>query len=366
MKTFGAILVLSACLLLATAVYAAEKEEVMLRDGTTAMVEVVETTSDSVTVKFKTKDGVEGQTRLKAVSMDAVNFYNIRRRHMEKTVENHVRLAIFCGGAGDFNRAKRQMDLARAIEPDLDEKLAERPDILEKIAAKIFEAVLAHEKGGDVQLAHEVASRLVSKLPETKSAESARAWLKKHEAEHEKNRLAEENAKAVAIEKEATAETKAELKAQEKVLKPIRDLIDKGHKLNAVGQQEKSQSKAKSAYDAAASEYRKALQRAGKEKGRKDVPAGTMAELDTLEAKAKAECVDSYLNAANVELGRGNTSGAKKYAKKALEVDPGNARAEQMKTQAEMATTDRFYLDEIRGRRPRGGGGGGGGGGGRR
>jgi hypothetical protein len=31
-----------------------------------------------------------------------------------------------------------------------------------------------------------------------------------------------------------------------------------------------------------------------------------------------------------------------------------------MKTKAQMATTDKFYLDEIRGRRPRGGGGGGG------
>jgi len=366
MKILAAILVLSLCLAASTAALAA-KEEVMLRDGTTGMVEVLSTTPDSVTVKAKSKSGAVVQAKLLARNMDPMSFYTIRRKHMEKTVENHVRLAIFCAGWGDFNRAKRQMDLAREIEPDLDEKLAERPDILEKIAAKVFEAVLAHEKDGNLELAHEVASRLVSKLPETKTADRARAWLKKNEVKYEEKRVADEKAKEAAVEKEATAESKAELKAQEKILKPIRDLIDKGHKYNAAGQQQKSQSQAKSAYDAAAGEFKKALQRTGKELGKKDVPAGTGEELGKLEEQARSECVDAYLNAANVDLGRGNTSGAKKYADKALEVDPGNARAEEMKTRAELATTDKLYLDEVRGRRPRGGGGAGrAGGGGRR
>ena len=48
--------------------------------------------------------------------------------------------------------------------------------------------------------------------------------------------------------------------------------------------------------------------------------------------------------------------------RKALEVDPGNKRAEEMKTRAQMATTDKLYLDEVRGRRSGGGGGRGGGG----
>jgi tetratricopeptide (TPR) repeat protein len=359
MKILATILGLSLVLAASGAVLAAEKEEVMMRDGTTALVEVVETTPDSVTVKFKTKTGASGQAKLRAVNMDFISFYDIRRRHMEKTVENHVRLAVFCAGWGDFNRARRQMDLARAIDPELDQKLAERPDILEKIAAKVFESVLAHEKEGNLELAHEVASRLVSLLPETKTADRARAWLKEREAEYEKNRVAEESAKEAAAEKAEAAESKADLKAQEKILKPIRTTLDRAHKMNAAGQQEKSQNKAKSAYEAAAAEYKKALGQVRKAKDRKDLPAGTGDELGRLEEQAIHECVDSYLNAANVELGRGNTSGAKKYAEKALEVDPGNKRAEEMKTRADLATTDKLYLDEIRGRRPRGGGGGG-------
>ena len=66
MKILATILGLSLVLAASGAVLAAEKEEVMMRDGTTALVEVVETTPDSVTVKFKTKTGASGQAKLRA------------------------------------------------------------------------------------------------------------------------------------------------------------------------------------------------------------------------------------------------------------------------------------------------------------
>ncbi|MEN8148873.1 MAG: hypothetical protein ABFS86_03565 [Planctomycetota bacterium] len=346
-KILGAILALGFCLLAADAAVA--KDEVMLRDGTTALVEVLETTPDTVKVKFKSRSGAEGEAVLRAANMDVVNFYTIRRKYMETTVENHVKLAVFCFRSGDFNRAKRQWDLAVNLDPELVAKLEERPDIVEKIAAAIFEGVLDFERKGDIESAHRVASRLVARIPEAPSSDKAREWLKNHEAEHEANRVKQEEAKA----EEAAKEEQEELAANEKILKPVREFIDKGHKYNAAGLQEKSSSRSRSAYDAAASQFLKAIERTRKEKGEKDVNPALADALGKLEAQAVSECVDSFLNAGNVSLGSGNSSGAKKYAEKALEVDPGNKRAQDLKTKAEMAATDKFYLDDIRDRRPR-------------
>ena len=140
---------------------------------------------------------------------------------MEKTVENHVKQAVFCFENGDFNRAKRQWDLATNLEPELKAKLEERPDIREKIAASVFAAIERHTKAGNMELAHDVASRLVERLPETPSAEKARKWLKEHEAAYEAKRAADEETKA----KEVVKDEKKEVAAHEKILKPIRDVI---------------------------------------------------------------------------------------------------------------------------------------------
>ena len=73
----------------ATAAFA-EQEMVILRDGISGMAEVVKTEPDSITVRFQTKDGTSGETRLLASRVDPHNFFAIRHSHMEKTVENHI------------------------------------------------------------------------------------------------------------------------------------------------------------------------------------------------------------------------------------------------------------------------------------
>jgi len=146
MRSVTAFLALTLCLVLTPTALGAENEEIMLKDGFTAMVEVVETGPEHVTVKFVTKDGKAGQTKLHANALDPHCFYDIRRRHMEKTVENHVKLAVFCVSAGLFRRARGQMDAARAIDPDVDKKIEAAPEIMEGIANHLAEAARRHHE----------------------------------------------------------------------------------------------------------------------------------------------------------------------------------------------------------------------------
>ena len=67
MRVLPTVLALIVCLSILPAAVAQEekkvvKEEVMLRDGTTAMVQVVKTEPQHITVKFTTKPGASGQT----------------------------------------------------------------------------------------------------------------------------------------------------------------------------------------------------------------------------------------------------------------------------------------------------------------
>ena len=169
MRALPAIVLAILCLTFATTASAADKHEIILKTGQTAMLEVVETTADSVTVKFA-KGGTKGQTKLNADALDPHCFYNVRRSLMEATAENHIRLAIFCATNGLFNRAKYQVQLAEALDPGVVEKIKKMPDVMEKIAAKLAEAAKKAYKAGDKKLALDLASRIATKFPETATA----------------------------------------------------------------------------------------------------------------------------------------------------------------------------------------------------
>ena len=358
--TIRAVLVPLLCVAIAAAAFAATKEEVILRDGTTGMVEVVETAPDSITVKFKTEQ-VEGQTKLMAIRVDPSNFYDIRRRYMESTAENHIQLAMFCIENGLFNRGKHQVEAAKAIDPEILDKIGADPQLMEKIAARFLSSARGHEKSGNLELAHEIACRVATKFPETKAADEARAWLAELEAKGEAQHAEKEKAREERIAGEEKEERKAELKKQEKVLKPIRKTMEKGRKLNAAGLQEKSQSKARSAYDKAAAAFVSALGAIERETKKAGDDTDLVAALADLDKEARGDAVEAYLNAGNVELGRSSLPAALKYADKALAVDPESSAAKAFQQSVQAAGTDLFWLQEIRDRRPRGAGGGGGG-----
>ena len=77
------------------------------------MAEILSTEPDSVRVKAVRK-GVEIEAVVPVIRLDPISFYEIRRRHMESTPENHVLLAIHCVENGMLNQARFQLDMARA------------------------------------------------------------------------------------------------------------------------------------------------------------------------------------------------------------------------------------------------------------
>ena len=68
---------------------AGESTEVMLKSGHAGMVEVLETTPDSVTLRGM-KSGVAVTVKMRATDLDPTSFYDVRNRFMESTAENEL------------------------------------------------------------------------------------------------------------------------------------------------------------------------------------------------------------------------------------------------------------------------------------
>ena len=115
----------------------AEKEEMILRDGTTGYANVLETKADSVKIAFK-KDGADVSLVLKADKIDPHCFYTIRNKHMERTAANHFALGIYCAENGLSNRAKHQIDVAKSIDSEYVEKQKAIPGLREGVARKVL------------------------------------------------------------------------------------------------------------------------------------------------------------------------------------------------------------------------------------
>jgi tetratricopeptide (TPR) repeat protein len=316
--------------------FAAEKEEVMLKDGLTAMVEVLETGPQSVTVSFVTKEGVKGQTRLHANALDVYSFYEIRRRHMEQTAENHVKLAIFCASNGLFKRAKRQMDEARAIDPEIDTKIENLPDVMEGIADHLVAAARRHYRAGDLELAYDIASLIATRFPETKGGELARSVLKDLEAEVQAQAERKEEEREAAIQAEKDAAKKKAAQKREKVLAPLEKSLNAGHRAVSMALQQRNQSRAKRAYEAAAQEFTKLLDRI--DKAMKTDDAELVEQLTEMDLTVRKEAVRAWIHAGNVALSRGSRPEAMKYAQAAVAVDPDSSAAKSFMNSVQLAS----------------------------
>jgi hypothetical protein len=338
MRPSAATLTVAICLAISPVVLAAEMEEVMMKDGFTARVEVLETGPETVTVKFRTKGGKTGQTRLRANDMDPYSFYEIRAKHMEKTAENHVKLAIFCASAGLFHRARRQMDAARALDPEIEEKIRKMPEISEGIANHLAEAARRCYRRGEVELCYEIASLVATTLPETAAADRARAVLNQLAAEVKQREEEAEREREAAIEREKDREKKKEAKHREKVLDPIENSLELGRKYLSAGLMEKNQTRAKRAYESAATEFTKLLDKIDREmKSATDDPV-LLEQLVDLDAKVRKEGVRAYLDAGNVALSRGSRPEAMKYAQAALALDADSNSAKSFLQKVQLAS----------------------------
>jgi tetratricopeptide (TPR) repeat protein len=351
MRALPVLLTLAICLVFSTAVAAAEKEEVMLKDGTTAMVEVVATEAQSVTVKFQTKEGKAGQTKLHADSLDPHSFYQIRKKHMEKTAENHVKLAIFCAGAGLFNRAKAQMDVARALDPKAVEQVKDMPDVMNGIANYLVERARRAYKSGDLERAYEIASLIATRFPETEGGVLARGVLAQLKEETEAAAEKKNEDREAAIKAEEDAEKKKAAKAVDGVLDGLEKKLSMGQNLMHTALQERNQSRARRTYEAAAKEFTSLLGDIDKEMKKAADSPQLLEALVEMDAQVRNEAVSAWIAAGNVLLSRGSQNDAMKCAQKALAIDPDNSSAKSFMNNVQLASSSTDWGRRRGGRR---------------
>ncbi len=325
MKAWTRTLALVICLATAGTAFA-EKELVMLSDGVSGMGEIVSTTEDSIKVKFAV-EGNAAEAVLQASRLDPHNFYTLRRKHMESTVENHVKLAVWCAQEGLFKRAKFQMDRARDIDPEIDTKLKDKPEIMAGIAQRLLDSAKAAYKKGDLELAHELASLLATRFAETEQGEFAAGVLDQLEAKIDEKAATKVAAREKKIQDAADDDAKQAAATRHKAISAIEKEQTSGRKKNRVGLRANNRSTGKRQFEAAVTDFKRALQlvKSARKANADDAELGTM--LDGLEGELKSDCVGAYVNAGNVELWRSNYKGAQDYGKKALEVDPESQAA---------------------------------------
>jgi tetratricopeptide (TPR) repeat protein len=308
----------------------AEKEEMILRDGTSGFVEVLETKANGVKIKFK-KDGSDISLFLKANQIDPHTFYSIRKKHMERTAANHFALAVYCAENGMYNRARHQVDVARSIDPEYVEKQKTSTKVREGVGEKIVARAEMLFNAGKLEEAEEEVQIVLTHLADTAAADDARALLNVIDRA-EADREAEEDAEAIA---KLDAEKQKQADALMKKLKPAKMAYEYGKELAARGLREKNQTRAKKAFDEAGDQLVKALRKARdivtKEKDFEDV-AGRWAAA---EKRIMAEAVEAYVNAGRIALARSSFPEAGKYAQKALQVDPTSAEAKEFENRVE-------------------------------
>jgi len=353
MKTKSALLAITLCLGLAVPAFAG-KEQVMLNDGITGTAEILETTKDSIRVKFS-----KGEAGLPASRLDPHCFYEIRRKYMEESAENHANLALYCAENGLLNQARYQMKLARACDPEIDAKIQADKQVMEKIAKRLAEAAKRHYDAGDLDIAYELVVVIATRLGETSLGPKAIDVLDRLEKEMADKKVADTAARKQAIVDAADATARAAAEGREAIIAGLEKGQAAGNKKVSKGLRLGEKSSAKTAFKQAAGDYEKVLQGIEKAKAAAGEDAALTGMLDDLEKETRKECAHAYVHAGNIELGRESYDNARKLAEQALEVDPGNARAQSLQHAIYAGEQEEEDIRDVRERRRklRGGGG---------
>jgi tetratricopeptide (TPR) repeat protein len=325
MKAWTRNLALAICLAAVSTAFA-EKELVMLNDGVSGMGEIVSTTQDSLTVKFEI-DGNPGEAVLQAKRLDPHSFYGIRSKHMEKTAENHVRLAVWCAESGLFKRAKFQMDRARDLDPEIESKIESDPKIMAGIAQRLVDSAKAAYAKGDLTRAHEIAALQATRFAETEQGQLGPSVLDKLEAEIEAKATEKVAKREKLVQEQADGAAKEEADARDKAMKALEKVQARGRKQNSTGLRANNRTTGKKHFESAANDFKNVLKMIKTRRKSHADDKELMRMLDSLEAQVKGEAVAAYINAGNIELWRENFNGAQNYGKQALEVDPESQAA---------------------------------------
>ncbi|MCE9634237.1 MAG: hypothetical protein K8T90_00905 [Planctomycetes bacterium] len=343
MKIRSAIAAL-AVVVLSVPVLAADKEPLTLSDGVTGMAEILATDAESVTARFVRK-GVDVEAKVRAIRMDPISFYEIRRAHMESTAENHVNLAIHCAENGMLHQARFQMDMARALDPDIEQKFKDRPNLMEAIAARLADAAKRLVADGRLRDAYDVVQVLATRFTETAAAADAYASLDLIET-----KLAERDAARVAARQKKAADAKdaavrAVAEKREAVVAALENQRAGAQKLESQALRQRNTTNAKHGHEAAAEAYAALLTAIGTAKAAATADADLGEMIREVERVVRSEGADALVNVGSVELARSNFDRAEDVAKAALAVDPGSARASSLLESVDIA---REQADELR------------------
>jgi tetratricopeptide (TPR) repeat protein len=342
---FSSAISLALIVLLAPVTLAAD--EIVLRGGGSGIADVVETTEDSIKIKYIMPDGPTATIGLKAHQLDPHNFYTVRNKHMEKTVENHLKLAKFCIETELFSRAKIQINKAKEIDPEKVDLILDDSKVREAIAERLLKYIARELKTGDMAEAEKYIHVLLTRLPETKAAEIARQNLDKVEEARETRQAKAAADRDAAIEAKEDEQEKKDAKEKSKALAPIYKHIDAGEKMSGEALRQKNGSQVKKGMEAAGMHFEAAVRKV--EALRKKV--GDHPELDQLEAEAKADAINCYINAGNVDLSKGSYNQADKYARRALSVDQNSAAAKDFQNRVTAGSAMSGGWGRGRGRR---------------
>lgn len=313
------------CLLLEAPAFA-RMSEVMLKDGTAGIVDVLNTTEDSITVQFERND-VEIKLTLRASELDPHSFYHVRRERMEETADNHLKLAKFCIENALYAQANFQLDLAGKLDPELVADIRKDPELRERIGALVLADARRSLAAGDLENAEYLASQVASRWPETKAAEDAREMLGRVLEQAVKAEAARLEKEAAAVAAASTAEEKRAAEARRNTLAPIHASLDRGLKLQAQARVERNNTNARRAFEASTGEGEKALAQIAAVRARGGSDEALAELLPDLDRAARDLVVDGWVYAGNVLLERGSYVDAEKNANRALAADPGNPKA---------------------------------------
>ena len=301
-------------------------EQITLKDGVTGVVNIIDTTHDSITVSI-VKDDATVTLKLKAGQLDPHSFYEIRRDYMGESAENHLRLALFCVKAGMFARAKYHLNEATALDPAYVKKVEAIPGVVDGVAAAVLKHARLAYDADDLEAAERLAAAVVTRFPESPAAVQAEALLS-HLDDKEQVRETKRRLEVMKSAREAIGEEEdAKLAERNKLLAPIYDRMDLARKMRSQGLRERNTSRARKALEAAGAEYEKVLEIIEKLSEEHSTDRALISVLALGDIHIREDAVSCYVNAGSIMVGRGSYIEAEKLVRRALAIDPDSEDA---------------------------------------
>ena len=351
-SVFTTTLVLALCVTIAGSVAA---EEILLNSGSGIEGEIISVDKDEM--KVKTKDG---EITLLRGAVDPHFYYTEWKNRMEKTAENHLRVAVFAFENGLFNQARSQYRQAQRKDKELVKKFEEEivPQIKEGVAEKLLAMAQSAVASKDYRRAETIAAKLLTRLEDTAAAAEARdliASVHLWEMDDDQQRLAKRLARHLPKDEARAVRDRDRIVTR---AAPIERRIDHARRSMTRGLREDSGTRSRGHFQNAAREFERQVTAADRLIKDAGEDAGLVEYLTGLREIAVREGVDAWIAAGNVDVARRSFPNALESGNRALALDPDSAKAKKFVAEVTEASSynNGWFTTYARGGRPGGGG----------